>query len=184
MIEPPVPDVELDDLRLDELPKRARQNRIPRRLVFDAVERLGKAVEIVDRLGPGHRGDRGLADVPVRRDRDDRSRLRDGGAERTPRLGVAIALDRIHWIAVTEEHRRHARGVHRKDLLRSLGRVVATVTRCIGTLFREHRQGQALGQKASDGRCRRGCEGSWRRCRDRGAPPAPRLGGPAAPASR
>ena len=72
---------------------------------------LGEAVEVVDGPRPRHRRDGGGVDVPVRRHDEDRRRRAvvtdDLLADRAPRLGVLVELERVHRAAVPEEDRRH-----------------------------------------------------------------------------
>ena len=86
--------------------------------ILHVEQRLRKAVEIVDGLWLLHGGYRRAGGVPVRGDRENRFRFTDPRAELPPRLGVTVALERIHRAAVSEENRRHAGGGlarHRKD---------------------------------------------------------------------
>ena len=75
--------------------------------VVDVEQLRREAEEVVDRARPRHRGDGGGVHVPVRGDDEDRARPGHRLAERPPRLGVPVLLERVHRVAVPEERGRH-----------------------------------------------------------------------------
>ena len=107
MIDAPRVGVETDVGRLNGVDDAPRDLRIARCGVLHVKERLWKAIEIVDRTGRAHRGDRGDVDVPVSRDDEHRRGLGDGRAKVGPTLGVAVLFDGVHRAAVSDERRWH-----------------------------------------------------------------------------
>src|SRR3989442_2875060 len=97
------------ELRLDGVEALAAglgEPRVARRWILDVEQFLREAVEVVDRLRLFHRGHRGAARVPVRRDAQDRLRSWNGLAEFPPSLGVLVALKGIHLAALPAKHCR------------------------------------------------------------------------------
>ena len=79
-------------------------------LVSDAEERIGKAAEVVDRLGMGHGVHAHLAGLPVRGDDGDGARARECGAVRADRAREIVGFQRDRWRAVRDEKSGHRRG--------------------------------------------------------------------------
>src|SRR3989442_8905415 len=119
------------ELRLDGVEALAAglgEPRVAWRWILDVEQFLREAVEVVDRLRLFHRGHRGAARVPVRRDAQDRLGSWNGLAEFPPSLGVLVALKGIHRAAVPEKHRRHSGAGfrHREPYARSNNRTSAS----------------------------------------------------------
>ena len=95
--------VEANPFRLDLLCDLLSHVRCTVGGILEVEQLLREAVEVMDGAGPRHRCHRSGADVPVRRDDEDRARARQALAERAPLLGVAIEFERVHRAAVADE---------------------------------------------------------------------------------
>jgi Transposase/zinc-finger of transposase IS204/IS1001/IS1096/IS1165 len=84
--------------------------------VVHGEELVREAVEVVDGPRPGHGGHRRGVGVPVRRYGQDPVRAADVVAQRPPGVGVAVVIEGVHGVAVTQERGRRAGGLsHRKS---------------------------------------------------------------------
>ena len=129
VIESPAVGVGTDPHGLDDLGHLLGQLRKSGRRVLHREQLVGESEEVVDGAGLGHGGDGGGVDVPVGRDAEDGSGSRHRPAERPPRLGVAVVLERVHRIAMADERSRHHGAVGHPAVLhaaeRSLDQSVA-----------------------------------------------------------
>src|SRR6267142_705223 len=113
VVEPPR-FVQTDLERSEQLADPRRELRLSGRRVLNVEQRLGEAVEIVDRLGAAHRGHGGAFGVPVRRHAQDGLGSRNRLAEPPPDFRVLIVLQGVHRAAVPEEHHRHPGSLARR----------------------------------------------------------------------
>ena len=80
----------------------AGEGGITLRRVFFGIERIGEAVEVMDRLGQGRDIDQRRAfGHPVGRHHKDRPRAGQVAAQFRPRTAVFGILNRVHWAAMT-----------------------------------------------------------------------------------
>ena len=107
VVQPPAL-VQLDRCRIQQLGDALRQLGRARRRVLDAIQLARKAAEIMNRSRALHGRHGHLRHVPMRRYAQDGARSREGRAEAAPPIGIRIAGEGVHRIAVLDEERRHS----------------------------------------------------------------------------
>src|SRR5512135_2411193 len=88
---------------LDRRLRQTSEGRRSGRRIFLLVQFPWKAAKVVDRFWFVHAGDERTACVPMRGYTQNRTRFGQLLTDRIPRTAEFIVLDRIHWIAVTDE---------------------------------------------------------------------------------
>ena len=126
VIDAPTVDVEPHPDRLDDLGDLRGDVRCAGRRVLEGEQLVGEPEEVVDRARLRHRRHGGVADVPVGRHAEDRPRPRQPRPQLSPRLGVAVQLERVHRAAVPDEQRRHPLGLARRRVVAADASTVAT----------------------------------------------------------
>jgi hypothetical protein len=98
--------------RLDHVADLGCELRQTRCWILNGEQRRREPVEVVDCAGPRHRCHDSGIDVPVRAHYEDGAGTRDALAEGRPCRGVAVHLEGVHRVAVTNERGWHhdARG--------------------------------------------------------------------------